>query len=54
LGQADFTLELLPLCFGGDGHTTSEDNVDQPHLLITVGIYPALIDSPGLLWHRRC
>jgi hypothetical protein len=47
-------LELLPLRLGGDGHATPEDDVHLSHLLIAIGIYPALIDSPGLLWHWRC
>jgi hypothetical protein len=54
LGQADLTLELLPLCLGGDGHAAPEDNIDLPYLLISVGICPTMINSPGLLRHRRC
>jgi hypothetical protein len=53
LGQANLTLELLSLCLGGDRHATSEDNIDLPHLLISVRICPTLIDSPGLL-QRQC
>jgi hypothetical protein len=53
LGQADLTLELLPLRLRGDGHATPEDNIDLPHLLIFVRICSTLINSPGLLWHRR-
>jgi hypothetical protein len=46
-------LELLPLGLGGDGHAFPEDDVDLSHLLITVRIYPVLIDSPWLLQPRR-
>jgi hypothetical protein len=45
-------LELLPLCVGGDGNVTPEDDVDLFHLLIIVGIHAMLINSPGLLRHR--
>jgi hypothetical protein len=44
-------LELLPLCLGGDGHATPEDDVDLYHLLVAIEICSTLIDSPGLLWH---
>jgi hypothetical protein len=54
LGQADLVLELLPLRIGSNGHAAPEDNIDLPHLLISVRIYPTLINSLELLWHRRC
>jgi hypothetical protein len=52
LGQADLTLELLPLRLGGDGYAALEDNIDLPHLLISIRICSMLINSPGLLRHR--
>jgi hypothetical protein len=46
-------LELLPLRFGGNGHATPEDNIDLPHLLISVRICLTLINSLRLLL-RHC
>jgi hypothetical protein len=47
-------VKLLPLRLGGDGHATPEDNINLPHLLISVRICPMLINSLGLLRCRRC
>jgi hypothetical protein len=47
-------LELLPLCLGGNGHAASKDNIDLPHLLISIRICPTMINSLGLLWRRHC
>jgi hypothetical protein len=47
-------MELLPLRLGGDGHVAPEDNIDLPHLLISVRICPTLINSSGLLQRWRC
>jgi hypothetical protein len=53
LGQADLTLELLPLRLGGNGHVAPKDIIDLPHLLIFIRICLTLINSLGLLrhWH---
>jgi hypothetical protein len=42
-------LQLLPLCFGGEGHAAPEDNINLPHLLISVKIFPT-----GFLQHWCC
>jgi hypothetical protein len=47
LGQADFTLELLPLHLGGDGHATPKDVINLCHLLIAIGVHTMLINSRG-------
>jgi hypothetical protein len=47
-------LELLPLCLGGKEHVSPEDNINLPHLLISVRIFPTMITSPGFLRHWRC
>jgi hypothetical protein len=54
LGQADFTLYLLPLRLGGDGHATPKNVIDIRHLLIVVRIHTTLINSPGLRRCRHC
>jgi hypothetical protein len=54
LGQADLTLELLPLCLGGEGHVAPEDNINLSHLLISIRIFPMMITSPGFLRHLCC
>jgi hypothetical protein len=54
LGQADLTLELLPLRLRGEGHVASEDNINLPHLLIFVKIFRMMITSSGFLRHWRC
>jgi hypothetical protein len=45
--QADLTLVLLPLCLGGDGHTTSEDHIDLHYMLIVVGILSMVFAPTG-------
>jgi hypothetical protein len=52
LGHADLTLELLSLRLRGDGHAAPKNNIDLPHLLISVRICLILINSPGLLQCR--
>jgi hypothetical protein len=54
LGQADFTLKLLPLCLRGDWHATPEDHVDFRHMLISVEDLPAMLSPTGILRCRRC
>jgi hypothetical protein len=47
-------LELLPLRLGGEGHAAPKDNINLPHLLISVRLFLALINLLGLLRHWRC
>jgi hypothetical protein len=54
LGQADLTLELLPMRLGGNGHAALKDNIDLSHLLISIKVRPTLINAMGLLWRRHC
>jgi hypothetical protein len=49
LGQADLTLKLLPLRLGGEGHAVPEDNINLPHMLISVRIFPTMITSSRFL-----
>jgi hypothetical protein len=51
MGQADLTLELLSLRLRGEGHAAPEDNINLPHLLISVRIFPTMITSQGFLRH---
>jgi hypothetical protein len=52
LSQADLPLELLYLCLRGDGHATTEDHVDFPHLILVVGISSTMLTSIGFLGHQ--
>jgi hypothetical protein len=54
LSQVDLPLKLLPLCLQEDGHATSEDHIDLPHLLITVLVNLVIFALMGLLWRQHC
>jgi hypothetical protein len=37
-----------------EGHAALEDSINLTHLLISVRIFPMLINSPGFLQHWHC
>jgi hypothetical protein len=50
--QGDLSLKLFSLCLRGDGHATSDDYVNLPHLILIIGIGLAMFTSTEFLGHR--